>query len=103
MQRVVTGAPVFISALDGKLFLNSFSPPSSRLSPAVHAGVVRVLCLGREEESLCADKLLMEYSESTVAPEASRRPRGRDSGGGGGKQCDGGWRGRMASGAAQAV
>lgn len=37
------------------------------------------LCLSREEESLCADKLPMEYSESTVAPEASHGPRGRDS------------------------
>ena len=40
-----------------------------------------VLCLSREEEeSLCAYKLPMEYSESTVAPEASHGPRGRDSG-----------------------
>lgn len=39
-----------------------------------------VLCLSREEESLCGDKLPMEYSESTVAPEASHGPRGRDSG-----------------------
>lgn len=41
---------------------------------------VCVLCLSREEESLCADKLPMEYSESTVDPKASRGPRGRDSG-----------------------
>lgn len=57
---------------------------------------VCVLCLSREEEeSLCADKLPMEYSESTVAPEASHGPRGRDSGRERGrveKQCDGGWR-----------
>lgn len=49
-----------------------------------------------EEASLCADKLPMEYSESTVAPEASRGPRGRDSGrerGRGGEQCDRRWRG----------
>lgn len=39
-----------------------------------------VLCLSREEESLCADKLPVEYSESTVAPEASRGPKGRDGG-----------------------
>lgn len=52
---------------------------------------VCVLCLGREEESLCADKLPMEYSESTVAPGASHRPRGRDRGREKGrveKQCD---------------
>lgn len=52
---------------------------------------VCVLCLSREEESLCGDKLPMEYSESTVAPEASHGPRGRDSGRERGrveKQCD---------------
>lgn len=37
-------------------------------------------CLSRKEETLCADKLPMEYSESTVAPEAFHGPRGRDSG-----------------------
>lgn len=41
---------------------------------------VRVCVLSREGESLCADKLPMEYSESTVAPEASHGPRGRDRG-----------------------
>lgn len=49
---------------------------------------VRVLWLSGEEESLCADKLPVEYS---VAPEASHGPRGRDSGRERGrleKQCD---------------
>lgn len=52
---------------------------------------VCALYLSREEESLCADKLPMEYSESTVAPKAARGPRGRDSGRERGrveKQCD---------------
>lgn len=56
-------------------------------------GCMCVLCLSRREESLCADKLPMEYSESTVSPEASHGPRGRDSGRERGrveKQCDSG-------------
>lgn len=50
-----------------------------------------MLCLSREEDSLCADKLPMQYSESTVAPEASHGPRGRDRGRERGRvenQCD---------------
>lgn len=68
-----------------------------RLCAHTHGGIstgggcMRVLCLSREEESLCADKLPVEYSESTAGPEASHGPRGRDSGrerGRVGKQCD---------------
>ena len=54
------------------------------------AGCVCVLCLSREEESLSADELPADYSESTVAPEASPGPRGRDNGskrGGEGKRA----------------
>ena len=64
-----------------------------RMHMVVYAvrGYVCVLCLSREEESFYADKLPVEYSESTVDPEASHGPRGRDSGRERGrveKQCD---------------
>lgn len=45
------------------------------------------------KRKVCADKLPMEYSESTVVPEASHGPRGRDRGRERGRvenQCDGG-------------
>lgn len=44
-------------------------------------GFVYMLCFSREgEESLCADYFSCENSESTVAPEASQRPKGGDRG-----------------------
>lgn len=39
-----------------------------------------VLCLSGEEESLSADELPADHSESTVVPVASHGARGRDSG-----------------------
>lgn len=82
----------FYPRLHGNLLLNSFKRASSIQRMYVN------VCARRqwEEASLCADKLPMEYSESTVAPEASRGPRGRDSGRErrrGGEQCDRRWRG----------
>lgn len=53
MQCVVTEAQVFISVLDGKLFLNSFLPVSSRLCARGHVCAregVRVRCLSREKK-----------------------------------------------------
>jgi len=78
--------PGFFYLWRESFYFNSFQPASSRLCFSVSAreGVracvcvcVCVLHLGGEEETLCADKLPMEYSDSTVAPEASHGPGGR--------------------------